>query len=237
MKITIITINYNNINGLKTTVNSVLNQEYQDLIEYIIVDGNSADGTKCYLESLPKRVKWISEKDRGISDAFNKGLNIASGDTILCLNSGDYFVNNHVIKKVVEDWSRLNVDILSYKVHVTDNVYIPATDDRNLIYESCTEPHQGTFVSKALYEKVGGYSEEYKIRMDYHFFARCRKIKATFYYINDHIVNYEPGGTSMKPENKRKFWLEGMSVKLMYNIKSSFKDIVKLCIYNLFSKQ
>lgn len=231
MKISIITINYNNINGLKRTVKSVLEQSRLDLIEYIIIDGASNDGSFEYLKSLPPDIKWVSEKDKGISDAFNKGLKFATGDTILCLNSGDSLLNDTVIENVINDLKTLNVEILSYKVRVTNDTFIPATNDEDEIYNSCTEPHQGTFVSSNLYKTIGGYSEEYKIRMDYHFFARCRKYGGSFKYINKEIVKYEEGGTSMKLENRIRFWKEGMSIKLMYKLKIGIKDLIKFIIY------
>lgn len=231
MILSIITINYNNLKGLQRTVNSVLNQSQFDKIEYIIVDGGSKDGTYEYLSSLPKSVKWVSEKDEGISDAFNKGIQYSTGDALLCLNSGDYFENNNVIEKMIYDWTRLNVDILSYRVIVSNGVYIPATTNEDIIYDKCTQPHQGTLVSKRLYDIVGEYSKEYKIRMDYHFFARCRKIGASFKFINENVVLYEEGGTSMKLENRLQFWREGLSVKLIYGLKIGCKDLIKFILF------
>ena len=231
VKISIITIAYNNYNGLKKTVDSVINQTAIDSIEYIIIDGASSDGTREYLEKLPDKVKWISEKDRGISHAFNKGLKLASGEMILCLNSGDCLIDKNVIESVLKDIDKKKVDILSYKVKVTNDTFIPATDDQRAIWEFCEEPHQGTFVSKRVYDLIGGYSEEYKIRMDHHFFARCKAKGFSFCFIPEIIVEYEPGGVSMAQENRKKFWREGMSVKMLYNIPISLKDMVKFFVY------
>lgn len=231
MTISIITISYNNVEGLKRTVTSVLNQSRFDMVEYIIIDGGSKDGSFEFLSTLPENIKWISENDNGISDAFNKGINLATGDIILCLNSGDILLNRNIIETVANDWQKFNVDILSYKVRVSKDVYIPATQIEDEVYSSCTEPHQGTFVSKRLYNIVGGYSEEYKIRMDFHFFARCRKLGASFKYLNEDIVKYEEGGTSMKKENRVNFWKEGLAVKLLYNVKVDYKDLIKTIYY------
>lgn len=228
--ISIITITFNNLEGLKRTVNSVLLQSAKDKYEYIIVDGGSTDGTLEYLKKLPDSVKWISEKDRGISDAFNKGIKKATGDAILMLNSGDTFVDNSIIERVVNEWTKENVDILSYKVQVDDNTFIPSLNDSQKIKLLCEEPHQGTIVSKSVYEDIGGYSEEFKLRMDYHFFARCKEKNYKFAFIPIIIVNYEPGGVSMKIENRRKFWEEGMAVKFKYHIRLSFKDYIKISL-------
>lgn len=231
MKISIVTICYNNIRGLKKTANSVLSQKGIKNIDYIVVDGGSTDGTSEYLKTLPDSVKWISEKDRGISDAFNKGVKMATGDAILMLNSGDTFVDSSVIERIIVGWEKKNVDILSYKVQVDNNTTIPSTSNSNKIWNLCDEPHQGTLVSKRVYEEIGGYSEEYKIRMDFHFFARCRTKNYKFEFIPETIVNYEPGGVSMKLENRRRFWEEGMAVKMQYNIPTTLKDMVKFFIY------
>lgn len=233
MIFTIITINYNNSSGLQKTVNSVLSQSRRDLIEYIIIDGASTDGSVDFLQTLPSDIYWISEKDRGISDAFNKGLKKSTGSAILMLNSGDFFIKNDVIETVSRDWDTCKVDLLSYRVRVNRNITIPSVDDESVIYNSCTMPHQGTFVSRRCYDEIGCYSEELKIRMDYHFFARCRAKSFSFKYIPQDIVSYEEGGTSMALNNRSRFWKEGMSVKLMYDIKIELKDFVKFFVFSI----
>ena len=231
MIISIVTICYNNIQGLKKTVESVIYQDSLEKIEYIIIDGASTDGTVEYLKTLPRSVKWISEKDHGISDAFNKGLKMASGEAILMLNSGDYFINNSVIKEVINDWKENTVDLLSYKVIVDDKTTLPQVDDPLNMWKYCDLPHQGTFVSKKVYNEIGGYSEEYRIRMDFHFFARCKSKGFSFSYNPKPITHYEPGGVSMKKENRIIFWTEGMAVKLKYGIPVTLKDFVKFILY------
>ena len=181
-------------------------------------------------------MRWISEKDRGISDAFNKGLKMASGDFILMLNSGDSFIDDTVVERVVKDWNELNVEILSYCVRVNNKIIIPSQKVPEEIWQLCEEPHQGTFVSKRVYEDIGGYSEEFKLRMDYHFFARCKERGYKFAFIPQVIVNYEPGGVSMRIENRKKFWKEGMAVKYKYNIHMSLRDYFKIVLsaFNLW---
>lgn len=232
MKLSIITINYNNLSGLKKTVESVLSQNRKDLIEYIIVDGASTDGSVEFLKTLPDDIMWTSEKDTGISDAFNKGIRQSTGEAVLMLNSGDCFLNSAVVEKFANDWERSRVDILSYRVAVSSNVYIPATDVEKEIYTTCTMPHQGTLVARRCYEEIGGYSEEYKIRMDYHFFARCVNHNYSFKYIPQTVVLYEAGGTSMALKNRPRFWQEGMTVKFLYNIKVTCKDYIKFLLFS-----
>jgi glycosyltransferase involved in cell wall biosynthesis len=99
MLISIITINYNDAVGLKKTMASVLEQTYED-IEYIVIDGGSTDGSKAYIELYQKVLAyWVSEPDQGIYHAMNKGIDQATGDYLLFLNSGDWLVDNFVIDK------------------------------------------------------------------------------------------------------------------------------------------
>jgi glycosyltransferase involved in cell wall biosynthesis len=99
MLVTIITINYNDAVGLKKTMASVLEQTYED-IEYIVIDGGSTDGSKAYIELYQKDLAyWVSELDQGIYHAMNKGIDQATGDYLLFLNSGDWLVDNFVIDK------------------------------------------------------------------------------------------------------------------------------------------
>lgn len=230
--ISIVTINYNNLEGLKKTVESVLHQTAVNSIEYIVIDGFSTDGCQDYLQSLPNNVIWVSERDKGISDAFNKGLKKATGECVLFLNSGDVLINNNVIEIVIKDWAQKKVDILSYRVKVNDTTFIPSKSlSTKEIFDTCCEPHQGTFISSKVFNLIGGFSEEYKIRMDYHFFARCKESDFSFDYIPKDIVLYEEDGVSMKKENRVKFWKEGLSVKILYNIEFSFKDWIKCLLY------
>src|SRR5688572_27521016 len=98
-KISIITINYNNLDGLKRTVDSVVNQTWQEF-EYIVIDGGSTDGSGAYIESKSKHFHyWVSEPDKGIYNAMNKGIVKATGEYLLFLNSGDHFFNDTVLEK------------------------------------------------------------------------------------------------------------------------------------------
>ena len=229
--ISIITINYNNSIGLKKTISSVLSQDCYDCLEYVIVDGNSSDNSLNILNKLPKEVIWISEKDRGISHAFNKGIRLTSGKYILMLNSGDVLASKDTVKRVIDDIEQNNADIIGYRVKVNNRLFIPYLDSQEKVWEKCEMAHQGTFVSKKVYDEIGGYSEEYKIRMDYHFFSRCRNFGFSFIYIPRVIAFYEADGISMRKENRVKFWKEGMSVKFLYNIPCNIKDFLKMLIY------
>ena len=97
MKISIITINYNNIQGLKQTLFSVLEQDYNN-IEYIVIDGGSTDGSKELLRAKSDELfYWVSERDKGVYNAMNKGIAQSTGDYLIFMNSGDVFFNKHVL--------------------------------------------------------------------------------------------------------------------------------------------
>ena len=108
MKISIITVVFNNKVGLEATIQSVINQTYND-IEYIIIDGGSEDGTKEILEQYSSNINyWVSENDNGIYHAMNKGAAKASGSYLLFLNAADVLADNKVIEKVVDEITDTN---------------------------------------------------------------------------------------------------------------------------------
>lgn len=232
--ISIITVVYNRVGSIENTIKSVLQQDY-DLMEYIVIDGASTDGTLDILQKYSEQIVLVSEKDRGISDAFNKGIKIASGELIFFLNAGDCFVNSSIIRRTVQIWSNNQTDILFYRVVVGEKTYIPTSEkkeDQRKIWESGQIPHQGTFVRKKIFEEVGNFNVFIKIRMDFDFFARCIRNNCTYQYIPDIIVRYEVGGTSMQTENAKRFYIEGIAIKLMYQMKIKCEDFVYLCVPN-----
>src|SRR5664279_3388624 len=109
-KFSILTVSFNNVKTISDTINSVLSQTYQE-IEYIIIDNSSTDGTIELVQSFGKEIsKFISETDKGIYDAINKGIRLASGDIVGIINSDDFFCNADVIQKVADAFSDTDVD-------------------------------------------------------------------------------------------------------------------------------
>lgn len=235
IKITVITVTYNCEKLIGKTIKSVLSQTYSN-IEYIIVDGLSNDTTmKIVNEYRNKIAVVISEKDRGISDAFNKGIKYASGELIMFLNAGDFFCDDSILSKVASDWSNCKTDVLFYKVSVGDHTFIPADsyrDNEEKIWNDCQVPHQGAFVRKKLFEDIGMFNTFMKIRMDYDFFARCKKADCTYKYISETIVSYEIGGTSMQTDNAVRFYKEGLAVKLLYGMRIQACDLIYMLMPN-----
>jgi len=176
MKLSIITITFNNLSGLEKTVKSVLEQSFTEF-EFIIVDGNSSDGTKEWLsENSQKISKWISEKDSGIYNAQNKGIDLANGTYCLFLNAGDVLVKNNVLEKA---FSLMNQE--------TDIAYGDVLlSNENGVYSKKRHPeqlsslyllkevvaHQSQFIRRELFMKFGKYNEEFLITADFEFFAK-----------------------------------------------------------------
>jgi glycosyltransferase involved in cell wall biosynthesis len=174
-KLSIITINYNDANGLEKTIISVLNQAFSDF-EYIIIDGDSTDGSKeVILKYQDKLTHWISEPDKGIYNAMNKGINIATGDYLLFMNSGDALIEDVNVFNVCSE--KLVEDIVAFDCFLEKNNKITGrrTHIENptlfYVYKKGFK-HQSTFIKRSLFEKVGFYNESYKVAGDYEFWIR-----------------------------------------------------------------
>lgn len=176
LKISVITINFNDAAGLEKTVLSVINQTYGTL-EYIVIDGNSSDGSKDVIQRYQDKLTyWVSENDTGIYNAMNKGIKAATGDYLLFMNSGDTLVADAEILNVCAD--KLNEDIVAFDCHLERNHKIVGrrTHIENptlfYVYKNGFK-HQSTFIKRSLFEKLGDYNENYKIAADYEFWIRC----------------------------------------------------------------
>jgi len=207
-KISIIIAVFNGNSGdynIKKTINSVLNQNYEKF-ELIVVDGLSKDGT---IEVVKKfsvkddRIKWVSEKDRGIYDAMNKGINLSSGDYLYFLNSDDYLVDNSIFSEVVEliklnPTSELICGGVSYfRPEGTKINYFDSFNGFSL-KRGRQPPHQGTFFKKSLFEKVGLFDINYKSSADFDFFCRCYLKKISSINFNKVVASFQRGGFSSK---------------------------------------
>lgn len=227
MKLSIITINYNNLSGLRKTVESVFAQTCHDF-EYIIIDGASTDGSKEYLETIwtnnvadeantagklqiaKYRLQIVSEPDTGIYNAMNKGIRVSHGDYLLMLNSGDYLVDSYVVEHILPELD--GTDIIQGNTICTKNgkTFINrgyGKSDINYIdVQKGYFLHQASFCRRILFEQYGYFDESYKIAGDTVFYIRCLgKGNATFKYVNQTIAYYEGGGVS---DGKNAYWIK-----------------------------
>jgi glycosyltransferase involved in cell wall biosynthesis len=206
MLISIISVNYNDAKGLENTIKSVQKQTYTNY-EHIIIDGNSNDGSKKVIEKFKESFSyWVSETDSGIYNAMNKGIEKAKGDYLLFLNSGDYLLNELVLKNVGEQIQG-GLDIYYGNLNFIDKNGIAKTREypKKLsfyyFFDNGHLPHPASFTKKALFDKVGVYKEKYKIVADWDFYvnAICR-YNATCKHLDLIITNFDTHGISSKKE-------------------------------------
>ena len=206
MLYSVITINYNNREGLRSTVESVVGQTFQDF-EFIIIDGGSKDRSVDVIKEYEESITyWVSERDRGIYHAMNKGIAQAKGDYCIFMNSGDCFYNHDVLRNIN---NKLSSDIVIGKVAVDDNgnTISPPPDGDLTFYHlySGAIPHQGSFIKTELLRKYP-YDENLKISSDWKFFVQTMIWgNCSVSYIDDYVAKYDMEGlSSANPEMMRR---------------------------------
>lgn len=209
MKISLITITYNSEKTLSTTINSVLNQTYNH-IEYIIVDGASIDNTVSIIKenefAFNGKLKWISEPDKGLYDAMNKGIQMATGDIIGILNSDDFFTSNNVLQEIANTFKKeTDLDAIYGDIHFVhpDNLqkcvryYSSNIFKRSLMRLGFMPAHPSFYLRRECFEKYGLYKTDYKIAADFEFLLRVIfKNKIRTKYLPMDMVTMRTGGAS-----------------------------------------
>lgn len=205
-KISIITITYNSEKTLEETIRSVVSQEYDNL-EYIIIDGGSKDHTLDIVNKYQDKIAYVvSEPDKGISDAFNKGIKAATGEIIGILNSDDVMLPD-TLHAIAENYYR-TIDIYSLNVIIWDeknNIKVQEIPDLKFSISKVGHhiAHQGRFISKSAYEKYGMYDVRLKYMMDFDLLKRMYDQKAVFKYIDHNASLYRMGGATSDDESKK----------------------------------
>lgn len=204
MKLSIITVNLNNRDGLQKTIDSVVAQTFKDF-EWIVIDGGSTDGSKELIEQYADHFAyWVSEPDKGIYNAMNKGIKVAKGEYLQFLNSGDWLWDNHILQNVFSNNDGDNTDILYGKclVHDTNGEifeYGPHYDiftPFSMVYSTISHP--ASFTRLNLFDRVGLFDESFRIAGDLDFFFRAIIINsATTRFIDQAITHFSGGGISM----------------------------------------
>lgn len=180
IKLSIITVNYNNCSGLHKTLVSVQKQTARDSFEFIIVDGKSTDGSLELINEYDTLLidKWISESDNGIYEAMNKGISIAEGEYLLFLNSGDWLYNDFVIESCLPYFK---ADIVYgnawFKKGKREWVEKYPSKLSFYFFYQYTLNHQSTFIKASLFNDYGMYREDLKINSDWEFFPVLNLIK------------------------------------------------------------
>lgn len=206
--ISIITATYNSAETINDTIKSVLCQTNKDF-EYIIVDGGSTDETidivKSYESEFSGRLKWVSEKDKGIYDAMNKGIKMASEDIIGILNSDDYYTSDDILQTIADAFKCQNVDAIYGDIHFIKD----GLPDKCVRYYSSRlfspfwlrfgfmPAHPSFYCKREVFDKSGLYRLDYKIGSDYEMMVRLfRKHKISSRYVPKDFVTMRTGGAS-----------------------------------------
>jgi glycosyltransferase involved in cell wall biosynthesis len=207
VKVSIITIVFNRKLEIEQTIQSVINQTYSD-IEYIIVDGGSTDGTVDIIKGYQtKLAKFISETDKGIYDAINKGINLATGDIIGLIHAGDILFDDLVISKIVQHFHKTGADILY------GNTFLVRPDNIQKVervFEGCEYKHTrfitgwmpshiSVYIKREVFQLYGNYRLDLNIAADYELLLRFMyryRVKSSYY--QGVIARFRLGGISNK---------------------------------------
>ena len=208
MKISIITATYNSEKTLRDTLESILGQTYKD-VESIIVDGASKDGTmemvREYEPRFQGRMRWVSEPDKGIYDAMNKGIRMATGDVVGVLNSDDFYYDERVVEDIANAFIQKEVDCVYGNL-----VFIDANDKDTVLrvwkgsqhqpgaFQRGWHPAHPTFYAKrACFEKYGSFNLDYAVSADFELMLRfIEKEKSSNTYLDRDFVKMRWGGES-----------------------------------------
>jgi glycosyltransferase involved in cell wall biosynthesis len=205
MKVSLLTVSYNSSVTIRDTISSVLSQDYKD-IEYIIVDGASKDNTVEIIKSFGTKIdKWISEPDKGIYDAMNKAINMATGEVVGILNSDDFYSASDIVSQVAQVFHDTTVDAV-----FGDLVFVDPNNLKKVVrkYSSAKwypekfakgfmPAHPTFFVRRKYYEQIGLFKTDYKIAADYELLIRFLYVhKLKYKYLPLNMVTMRKGGVS-----------------------------------------
>lgn len=209
-QLSIITVNLNERDQVRKTIESVARQTYKN-IEFIVVDGGSTDGSVDLIKSSAAITRFISEPDAGISDAFNKGINLATGDWIQFLNAGDVYLNNDSLATIARHLKKS--ELLSAQV-LYRNLPFP---DRRVFQSSRLSQramihHQASFIPRDWFQKYGLYRTDFRIRMDYEFWLRTLK-REKLTPLEIPIVDFDAGKSFRDINN---YYLEEMKANALH---------------------
>ncbi|NQY29499.1 MAG: glycosyltransferase [Flavobacteriaceae bacterium] len=225
--LSVITINYNDAQGLKKTMDSVLRQTYANF-EYIVIDGNSTDTSVAQIKTYAdNRLRWISEPDSGIYNAMNKGILLAKGAYVLFVNSGDYLISSIILEEVISLYdfkaSFIGGNLCLEKEGGLEEKKHPEKISFNYLLTK-TIYHPATFIKKELFDRYGLYNEHNKIISDWEFFFKTIGLNGeSFHKIDKAVTVFDMNGISSNPENEKLIQFEKNRVLQKY-LKAMFNS-------------
>lgn len=232
MRLSIITVNLNNLDGLRATVQSVVSQSFEDF-EFIIIDGGSYDGSVEWIKEsslVYPKIIWISEKDTGVFNAMNKGIKMSTGDYLLFLNSGDYLVDNEVLNHVFS--VETNSDILLGRLRISKNGHQVSFLDPLSRYSlkyfiSNSIAHQAAFIRRELFYRLGLYQEDFKFIGDWAFFVDAIVFNdSSVHPLSIIVSDYNLNGMSSDSCNARLIQEEKQSFYKQYRLNNIVTDYI-----------
>lgn len=237
MKVSIITTCYNRAATIRGAVESVLAQDYPD-IEYIIVDGASTDGTVEILREYEGRVaRIVSEPDRGMYEAINKGIRMATGEVVGLLHSDDFFYDNHVVSRIVDRLQATGADFLYgnglfVNAGNTDKVvrnWVGGAYRTWKVRHGWLPLHPTCYIRREAMERRGLYNETYKIAADSDFLFRyLLGGDLTVTYLDEYIVRMRMGGLSTDSEKRKLMWKEDIRMYRSHGFNPTVTKIEKM---------
>ncbi|MDT0686067.1 glycosyltransferase family 2 protein [Autumnicola psychrophila] len=237
MKVSILTVVYNNADVISGCIESILNQSYSN-IEYIVIDGGSTDGTQQKIEPYRKKLAYyVSEKDSGIYNAFNKGIQQATGDIIGIVNSDDFLFEQDTVKKLVRNFQEFEADLVYGKgmyvsqkdVTQVKRIYPSNPFKKSYLIFGWIPLHPTIYVRREVYEKNGLYDQNYTIASDYDISLRWFKndnIKKVF--VDEWIVKMRLGGKSTTASLQKKKSTEDLEIIKKHNLLGYFTLAFKI---------
>ncbi|MBN2396212.1 MAG: glycosyltransferase [Candidatus Atribacteria bacterium] len=236
MKISIITIVYNNKDYIGDCIESLLCQSYKN-IEHIVIDGGSTDGTQAVIEKYKDMLGYyVSEKDSGLYNALNKGIKTATGDIIGILHSDDLFFSKESIREIIEAFHYSKADVV-----YSNGVFVSRENSSKVKRIYRAKPyktwylswgwiplHTGIFVKKNIFERIGMYDESYRIASDYDFSLRLFKCGAKFYFLDRYVVKMRLGGKSTTASLQKLKSQEDLEIIRKHNLMGYFTLLSKI---------
>lgn len=237
MKVSIITIVYNNEECITQCIQSLLSQTFQN-IEHIVIDGGSTDGTQQRIEVFSDQLAYYSsEKDSGLYNALNNGIKQATGDVIGILHSDDIFYEPETIEKIVKAFQNSNADLVyANGMYVSKDapslvkrIYKAKPYKQSYLKYGWIPLHTTIYVRRSVFENYGDYDESYSIASDYDISLRWfenNKIKK--YFINDWVVKMRLGGKSTTVSLQKKKSTEDLSIIKKHRLPGFFTLVCKI---------
>ena len=237
MKVSIITSCYNRAATIRSAIESVLAQDYND-IEFIVVDGSSTDGSLDIIREYVDRISIIiSEPDHGMYEAINKGIRVATGEIIGLLHSDDFFYDNGVIGRIVKRIKRTHADFL-----YGDGLFVNPDNTNKVVRNwigggyrlwkvrhGWLPLHPTCYIRRDVMTRLGLYNESYKIAADSDLLVRYLLTGGlTVTYLNEYVVRMRMGGLSTDSAKRKKMWEEDIRVYVSHGLWPTLTKLEKM---------